>query len=104
MAREARGAIHGAALRPKILAVADSYEAMTCDRVYRRAMPATAARDELRCCAGAQFDQHVVEVFVEYLEREESLGRSVLPFTPEQIVGAPAPPPSASRSDFVVSS
>ena len=42
-------------MRPKILAVADSYEAMTCDRVYRRAMPATAARDELRCCAGALY-------------------------------------------------
>jgi diguanylate cyclase (GGDEF)-like protein/putative nucleotidyltransferase with HDIG domain len=73
----------------KILAVADSYEAMTCDRVYRKAMPASDARAELRRCAGTQFDPHVVDVFVPYLEHEESLGRSVLPFTPEQIIGAP---------------
>ena len=40
-------------------------------------------------CSGSRFDPRIVEVFVAYLEREESLGRSVLPFTPEEIAGAP---------------
>src|SRR5437763_1708293 len=48
----------------KVLAVADSYEAMTCDRVYRKAMPAVAARAELERCSGTQFDPRIVEVFV----------------------------------------
>jgi diguanylate cyclase (GGDEF)-like protein/putative nucleotidyltransferase with HDIG domain len=60
-------------LEAKILAVADSYEAMTVDRVYRRAMAVDAARAELRRCAGTQFDPRVVEVFVDALERDDSL-------------------------------
>jgi HD-GYP domain-containing protein (c-di-GMP phosphodiesterase class II) len=71
---------------------------MTCDRVYRKAMPHAAARQELRRCAGSQFDPHVVDVFIDYLEREESLGRSVLPFTPEQIIGAPVPDVDAAEA------
>ena len=58
-------------LEAKILAVADSYEAMTCDRVYRKAMPSEDARAELRRCAGTQFDRRIVQVFVELLERED---------------------------------
>ncbi|MEA2404521.1 MAG: hypothetical protein QOE08_1168 [Thermoleophilaceae bacterium] len=58
-------------LEAKILAVADSYEAMTCDRVYRKAMPAEDARAELRRCSGTQFDRRIVQVFVEMLERED---------------------------------
>ena len=62
-------------LEARILAVADAYEAMTCDRVYRRAMPAAKARAELRRCAGSQFDPRVVEVFLDVLERDDqSLG------------------------------
>jgi diguanylate cyclase (GGDEF)-like protein/putative nucleotidyltransferase with HDIG domain len=44
----------------KILAVADAYEAMTAERVYKRAMPASAAERELRHQSGAQFDAAVV--------------------------------------------
>ena len=65
-------------LEAKILAVADSYEAMTCDRVYRRAMPSEDARAELRRCAGTQFDRRIVQVFVEMLEREDPRSDSVL--------------------------
>ena len=48
----------------KILAVADAYEAMTSDRVYRRAMPAADAERELRDEAGAQFDAAVVDALL----------------------------------------
>ena len=51
-------------LEARILAVADSYEAMTNDRVYRRAIGRWRARDELRRNAGTQFDEVVVEAFL----------------------------------------
>jgi diguanylate cyclase (GGDEF)-like protein/putative nucleotidyltransferase with HDIG domain len=56
-------------LEARILAVADSYEAMTVDRVYRKALGAEKARAELERCAGTQFDPRVVEVFLAVLER-----------------------------------
>ena len=56
-------------LEAKILAVADAYEAMTSDRVYRRAIGTAAARDQLRACAGSQFDPRVVEAFLAVLDR-----------------------------------
>ena len=48
----------------KILAVADAYEAMTAERVYKRPMPAEAAEQELRDQSGAQFDAAVVEALL----------------------------------------
>jgi putative nucleotidyltransferase with HDIG domain len=54
----------------RILAVADSYEAMTTDRVYRRSIGRWRARDELRRNAGTQFDAVVVEAFLRALERD----------------------------------
>jgi diguanylate cyclase (GGDEF)-like protein len=51
-------------LEARVLAVADSYEAMTSDRVYRPGMPRDAAIEELQRCAGTQFDERVVEAFV----------------------------------------
>src|SRR3954468_19542043 len=44
----------------KILAVADAYEAMTAERVYKSAMPAAAAERELHDQSGTQFDADVV--------------------------------------------
>jgi diguanylate cyclase (GGDEF)-like protein len=56
-------------LEAKILAVADAYEAMTADRVYRERLGAKAARSELLRCAGSQFDERVVAAFMAALER-----------------------------------
>ena len=47
----------------RIIAVVDAYDAMTSDRPYRQAIPATAALAELRRHAGTQFDPGVVEAF-----------------------------------------
>jgi putative nucleotidyltransferase with HDIG domain len=58
-------------LEAKILAVADAYEAMTSDRVYRRSIGEEAARDELRRHSGRQFDPRVVEAFLQILDRED---------------------------------
>ena len=48
----------------RILAVADSFDAMTSARPYRHALPFEEAARRLRADAGAQFDPSVVGVFV----------------------------------------
>jgi response regulator RpfG family c-di-GMP phosphodiesterase len=47
----------------RIFAVADAFDAMVSDRVYRTGRTYEAALAELEECAGAQFDPHVVEAF-----------------------------------------
>jgi HD-GYP domain-containing protein (c-di-GMP phosphodiesterase class II) len=48
----------------KIVAVADTYDAMTTDRPYRKAINKEAAVEELRRCSGTQFDNEVVGAFI----------------------------------------
>lgn len=50
-------------LEARILAVADTVDAMMSDRPYRRGLPLTVAESELAACAGKQFDPAVVEAF-----------------------------------------
>ena len=55
-------------LEARILAVADSYDAMTTQRSYSAAMSPAQARDEIIRCSGTQFDPLVVEAFLEAYE------------------------------------
>jgi HD-GYP domain-containing protein (c-di-GMP phosphodiesterase class II) len=55
----------------KIVAVADTYDAMTTDRPYRKAMEAVAAVEELKRCSGTQFDRDVVEAFMQAYQKGE---------------------------------
>ncbi len=48
----------------RILSVADSYDAMTNHRVYRKAMDSQVAMEEIRRCKGTQFDPHIVDIFL----------------------------------------
>ena len=57
-------------LEARILFVADAFEAMTSDRPYRRGVAVDVALDELRRCAGTQFDPLVVEVLDHLLEND----------------------------------
>jgi putative nucleotidyltransferase with HDIG domain len=50
-------------LGARILAVADSYDAMTTDRPYRSGMQPWKAIEELERCTGTQFDPEVVACF-----------------------------------------
>jgi diguanylate cyclase (GGDEF)-like protein len=50
-------------LGARIVAVCDSFDAMTTTRAYRAAMPISEALDELERCAGTQFDPRVVAAF-----------------------------------------
>jgi HD-GYP domain-containing protein (c-di-GMP phosphodiesterase class II) len=52
-------------LAARIFSVADSFDAMTSDRPYRRAMSLEAALAEVRAGAGTQFDPRVVAAFLE---------------------------------------
>jgi diguanylate cyclase (GGDEF)-like protein len=55
-------------LEARILAVADAYEAMTADRVYRPPLGEEAARAELALGSGTQFDPGIVEAFLRALD------------------------------------
>ncbi len=52
-------------LGARIIFVCDAYEAMTEQRSYRRPRTPEQAVEELRRCAGTQFDPKIVEVLVE---------------------------------------
>jgi len=55
-------------IEARILAVADAYEAMSADRVYRPALGVEGARAELEAGAGSQFDREVVSAFLRALD------------------------------------
>jgi putative nucleotidyltransferase with HDIG domain len=56
-------------LAARIVAVADTFSAITTTRSYRRAQTPEAAIDELRRCAGTQFDPKVVDAAAAVLSR-----------------------------------
>ena len=58
-------------LGARILAVADSFDAMTSDRPYRKALPVPEARHELQRCSGNQYDPRVVTAFLHVLDAQE---------------------------------
>jgi HD-GYP domain-containing protein (c-di-GMP phosphodiesterase class II) len=51
----------------RIVACADTYSAITVDRVYRAARSASEAIEELQACAGVQLDPNVVDAAVSVL-------------------------------------
>ena len=55
-------------LLSRIIAVADSYDAMVHERVYKKAMKKEDAIKELRRCSGTQFDPEIVDIFINSIE------------------------------------
>ncbi len=51
-------------LGARIFAIVDTFDAMTSDRPYRKALGMQAVRDEIQRCKGTQFDPRVVEAFM----------------------------------------
>ena len=51
-------------LLARIVAICDSFDAMSSNRTYRRAMPREEIFTEIRRCAGSQFDPDIVPVFL----------------------------------------
>ncbi|MFZ5645155.1 MAG: PAS domain S-box protein [Bacillota bacterium] len=58
-------------LECRILSIVDSYDAMTSDRPYRKAMKHSEAVEELKKCAGTQLDPHLVPVFLKVVDVDE---------------------------------
>ncbi len=55
-------------LGARILAIADSYGAITDERVYRKARTHEEAIEEIKRCTGSQFDPLVTEAFLEVVD------------------------------------
>jgi len=55
-------------LRARIMAVADSFDAMTTKRPYSPALTLEEAVAELKRCAGSQFDSNIVAFFVDIID------------------------------------
>ncbi len=51
-------------LNAKIISVADTFDAMTSDRPYRKGLDPKIAIDELIKCSGTQFDGKIVDAFI----------------------------------------
>ncbi len=58
-------------LASRLIAVADSYDAMTSMRSYRKAVSAKEAWQELCRCSGSQFDPEAVKAFRAVAQREK---------------------------------
>jgi HD-GYP domain-containing protein (c-di-GMP phosphodiesterase class II) len=54
-------------LGSRIVQACDAYDAMTSDRPFRAALSVAEAADELRACAGRQFDPRVVDALLGWL-------------------------------------
>jgi response regulator RpfG family c-di-GMP phosphodiesterase len=54
----------------RIVTLADSFDAMTSDRPYRKRLSLEAALHEIKRCSGTQFDPVVVDVFLKIPESE----------------------------------
>jgi HD-GYP domain-containing protein (c-di-GMP phosphodiesterase class II) len=52
-------------LMTRIISVADTFDTMTTDRPYRKRLSDSVAVEEIRACAGTQFDPVVVEAFLQ---------------------------------------
>ena len=59
-------------LESRIIAIVDSYDAMTTTRPYRVALPHTEAVRRLEEGAGKQWDPRIVRVFVQWVEQHQA--------------------------------
>jgi diguanylate cyclase (GGDEF)-like protein/PAS domain S-box-containing protein len=57
-------------IQARMIAIADAYDAMTADRTYRRKIKSEVAIEEIKKCAGTQFDPEIVRIFTEKVIKE----------------------------------
>ncbi|MCQ2545916.1 MAG: HD-GYP domain-containing protein, partial [Clostridia bacterium] len=55
----------------RCLAIADSFDAMTTDRPYRKGLPIDYAREQIEAGAGTQFDPELAELFIQLINDME---------------------------------
>lgn len=65
-------------IQARILAVSDTFSAMTCDRPYRQGVSIAEAKEEIKRVLGSQLDPTIVRIFLsldlDMLERKQSSG------------------------------
>lgn len=67
-------------LEARIVAVADTWDAMVGERCYRKPMPISEAIAELRRVKGTQLDPELVELFIEIIEKDHQDRQGVRAF------------------------
>lgn len=58
----------------RIILIADTFDAMTSTRPYRKGLPYAVAYEELLRFSGSQFDPKLVQAFIRGMRKEEDLG------------------------------
>jgi len=66
----------GIELGARIIAAADTFDAMTTDRPYRKSLSLLEAIKELERCKGAQLDPEIVNVFIKVLAENPNIMQS----------------------------
>jgi diguanylate cyclase (GGDEF)-like protein len=87
-------------LEGRIASVADVFDAITSNRVYRPALPLDQAIEVMRAGRGTQFDPLVLDLFLEALGDVRAIaeGRSAEEEPQDQPAGPPAPSEAKPRS------
>jgi putative two-component system response regulator len=83
-------------LGSRIISVADAFEAMVADRVYRPSLGINKALEELRSGRGSHFDPQVVDAFLDMIEHDtvhlplptRDQGQKPIPQRPEEAANA----------------
>jgi len=75
----------------RIMTIADTFDAMTSTRAYRKALPNADAIAEIRRCSGTQFDPGIVPAFL------ACLSKIVIPDDERQPEGCEEPIPASFR-------
>lgn len=57
-------------IRARIITIADSFDAMVSDRPYRKALSKNEALEEIKRCAGSQFDPDIANIFINLFKEE----------------------------------
>ena len=55
----------------RMIAVADTYDAMTSDRSYRKTLPQAAVRAEFERCRGTQFDPRFADIMLQLIDEDK---------------------------------
>ena len=67
----------------RIISIVDAYDAMVNDRPYRKGLSVEAAQEEIRRCAGTQFDPALAEEFLTLLREHPELAEGERTGAPE---------------------
>jgi diguanylate cyclase (GGDEF)-like protein/putative nucleotidyltransferase with HDIG domain len=68
----------------RIICMADSYDAMTSNRVYRKHLSKEVVMSEIERCRGTQFDPDVADAFLRYLSKSEDSDSIAVKYSDEE--------------------